>query len=1088
MYIFYIKYHPKQPIMYSLSIHSYKPILRFTLYLLLSLFSLTIYAQQPVLSLPIGHSRGINGISFSKDGKLMVSGSDDNSIIIWDARSGYVIRRIMTNAPVKSVSFTPDGLSVITTSGLTSSFSSTRKPQLELWDIKTGKSVKKLNFTSPADLHFLPGSGYLLVPDYSADVDGNNPGFFENAKRASQMSDEEDEALQEKIDARVEEELKKIGINEDDEMTAAQLSQVQKIYSEISLKMRFGVSGAVARNLSILDYPAQKVLGQLDFVPNNYQVISYNGAEYILTASKKQAMGGDNKEITAFEIKNVIRSSAAKTTTPVFKTFRATGHGSAIATSPSGGLFSVACEENNSVEVFQMEKTGGLGKLTYKGKEFWKMEFSPNGNHIYIFSKDGNYRFVERWNTAGLQQDLSLSLTPGWLTGNIAMLSPLEDYFVVSSEMGLQKYSVSGVAMGQFTNRTFTPSNFEFSENDKQVNVVYNSGMDARSLLKFAVENEIREKEAADNKKTGATERQRLIDERLREYGLLTDGKTYKGLSIGWDITRGNILPAGDLAIKNPPKKRSANGKYELADKKIIWTKNESNKLIEMLEMDEEDADGKEKEEIRKAKEMLQKTVSSSGDSLSLPVILLINRATKDTASLILIDSTDWMIVLKNGYYMSSPNAAKAVSYTRGLDVIGFDQLDLKNNRPDIVLKAIGMAEPVLTEAYRNAWKKRLQKNNLDSAQFNGEYSVPETWIDGKEKINYEQTTNKLFLKFNAQDPKSKLSTYNIWVNDVPVFGKKGVNIRQLNSNKISKQVEITLSQGSNRIEVAVMNVNGIESYKSPMFVHYTPEKNTKPVVYFAGIGIDRFNNSKYNLKYSAADIRKLCEILKKKYSNIIIDTLLNENVTIANVQQLRQKLLQTFVDDKVIISYSGHGMLSKNFDYFLSTYAVNFDNPVENGLPYEELEALVDSIPSRKKLLLIDACHSGEVDKEDLMRINKVGDSLKLVRGVEPLGYKAGKMGLKNSFELMQNLFTDVRKSTGAVIITAASGTQFAQEADKLGNGIFTFSLIKTLNENPAIRVSQLKTMVEDKVVSISAGQQRPTSRNSIVTSDWTL
>ena len=55
--------------------------------------------------------------------------------------------------------------------------------------------------------------------------------------------------------------------------------------------------------------------------------------------------------------------------------------------------------------------------------------------------------------------------------------------------------------------------------------------------------------------------------------------------------------------------------------------------------------------------------------------------------------------------------------------------------------------------------------------------------------------------------------------------------------------------------------------------------------------------------------------------------------------------------NDKVIIAYSGHGMLSKEYDYYLSTYSVNFEKPEQNGLPYDELENLLDSIPARKKL-----------------------------------------------------------------------------------------------------------------------------------------
>lgn len=50
------------------------------------------------------------------------------------------------------------------------------------------------------------------------------------------------------------------------------------------------------------------------------------------------------------------------------------------------------------------------------------------------------------------------------------------------------------------------------------------------------------------------------------------------------------------------------------------------------------------------------------------------------------------------------------------------------------------------------------------------------------------------------------------------------------------------------------------------------------------------------------------------------------------------------------------------------------------------------------------------------------------------------GGIGLKNSFELMQELFADLRRGTGAIVISSASVKEFAFESDAWHNGVFTY------------------------------------------------
>jgi len=456
------------------------------------------------------------------------------------------------------------------------------------------------------------------------------------------------------------------------------------------------------------------------------------------------------------------------------------------------------------------------------------------------------------------------------------------------------------------------------------------------------------------------------------------------------------------------------------------------------------------------------------------------------------IDSAGFFVYIPQGYFLSSTSDARLTHYvTKELKIISFEQLDLKYNRPDKVLEAIGNTDTALIKSYRKAWEKRIKKLGIDTTQFREGYSVPECDFVNRDQIEAEQKTETVRLHIKANDSTYLLDRFNVWINESPLFGQRGISIRRKNSNSLDTIISIKLSQGENRIECSITNVNGTESYRMPLYVNYTPAVKQKESLRFIGIGIDRFSEKGHDLQYSVKDIRDLSAKLKEKYGNDIqIDTLFNENVNSRNVSALKKQLQQTKVNDKVILAYSGHGLLSKNYDYFLSTYSVNFDNPEENGLPYDELESLLDSIPARRKLMFIDACHSGEVDKEEMTRISNASDSL------QQQGTKGGKttytgkttLGMKNSFELMQSLFVNVGKSTGATVISAAAGTQFALERGDLKNGVFTYSILETMNKYPSIKISELRKIVGERVEKLTNGLQKPTSRNETIASDWEL
>ncbi len=98
-------------------------------------------------------------------------------------------------------------------------------------------------------------------------------------------------------------------------------------------------------------------------------------------------------------------------------------------------------------------------------------------------------------------------------------------------------------------------------------------------------------------------------------------------------------------------------------------------------------------------------------------------------------------------------------------------------------------------------------------------------------------------------------------------------------------------------------------------------------------------------------------------------------------------------------------------------------------------------------------------------------------------------------SFELMQELFANVSKGSGAVVISAAAGNSYALESDEWRNGVFTFALLSGLkskaadaNRNGEVTVTELKDYVSKEVERLTQGAQKPTSRRENLEFDFRI
>jgi WD40 repeat protein len=480
--------------------------------------------------------------------------------------------------------------------------------------------------------------------------------------------------------------------------------------------------------------------------------------------------------------------------------------------------------------------------------------------------------------------------------------------------------------------------------------------------------------------------------------------------------------------------------------------------------------------------------------------------------TIIPVDKDKRIFITPDNFYFAPKNSLNAIGFKQGTAFYPTEQFDLKFNRPDIVLGRLGYSDTGLIKVYRNAYEKRLRKSGFDEKMFTSEWHTPEVVILNSDETGYTTGQSQITLSILGTDTRYNLDRLNVWVNDVPVFGTNGISLRSEAIDSVLRNIPVPLSTGKNSITVSCMNEKGVESLKASKEITFDPVIPVKPDLYVIAMSVSEYKDDRYNLQYSVKDGKDIAGMFGSipastgEYNRIIIDTLFNMTAVKENFFALKEKLMNTKVDDQVLLFASGHGLLDSNLDFYFATWDMDFKNPETRGISFDDMENLLDSIPARKKLLMVDACHSGEVDKENetgLLAVNiEKTDDITFrgkvreynFKGVESSAVQSAS-SLDNSFELMQELFAGLDKGTGTTVISAAAGKGYALESDKWNNGVFTYTIINGLKNKAAdkngdkkITISELKDYSIKQVEQLTGGKQKPTARREAIGLDWRI
>jgi WD40 repeat protein len=544
-----------------------------------------------------------------------------------------------------------------------------------------------------------------------------------------------------------------------------------------------------------------------------------------------------------------------------------------------------------------------------------------------------------------------------------------------------------------------------------------------------------------------------------------------------WDIVSGNIL----RKIRIPAKHESS--PIEILPNGVIVTASHYDHTIRLWDL----SSGQQLKSIESAKSV--DSIAYSPDGALLYVngsdgMQIINLSNGNRAHLI-AEKGEWILYTDDGYFDASGDGGRFLAMVNGLEGFSIDQFAVRNNRPDIIFSRLGIGSKDLLSNFRSQYSRRLKKlgfvkagGEADESALAGDPHVPEA------KIAEVRTQGKnAHLSFEFSDSRFMLKRYNLFINDVPLFGAYGKN---LSGGKSTCTETVELSEGENKIEVSCMNEKGAESVRALSFVRY--DKPVRSDLYFIGFGVSKYRDSSLDLRYADKDAEELAETfgrMKGSFGNVYVKAFVNEEVTVENIKKAKELLRNAGPDDTFVLFIAGHGVhdTDANSTYYYLTHDADRDKLSGTCADFDLVEDLLQGIAPRKKLFLMDTCESGEIDDETGNGYFSAAGSRGIkARTARTIVINPRRKEDKRPFLLYKDryIYNDIVRRSGSIVFSSSKGGEFSYESDKIKNGYFTKCILDALkgkaSKKGSISVDDLRKFVIETVPKETGNLQHPT------------
>ncbi|RZJ82383.1 MAG: hypothetical protein EOO47_00820 [Flavobacterium sp.] len=440
-----------------------------------------------------------------------------------------------------------------------------------------------------------------------------------------------------------------------------------------------------------------------------------------------------------------------------------------------------------------------------------------------------------------------------------------------------------------------------------------------------------------------------------------------------------------------------------------------------------------------------------------------------------------YLVLLSNGYYMASGKYNGFLNLADPKNIYSASYIDGAFHKPELVLSTLGYVK-------NQKFLKTLGALSLKrSAKFKLSTAGVDVVIKNKQRIPYYLKSGLLELEAEISGNLKNAKTYMVYVNGTAFMPFPG---KPTTGNKINEL--IYLKDDNNHIKICLIDLNNVETKGDFLIVSAPAVK--KRNLYFIGLGVSQYLDKSKNLKYAAKDVNDVMNFFKsnKSYVTKKFYMLTNERAITGNVIDSVKKFLSTAnEEDQVIFFFAGHGIIGNDEQYYLATHNVDFKLPQLKGLNINAVNDLLAACKARRKIMFIDACHSGLV--EDIaVAESGVADPVQKDVVISKRGVDFGD-GLATTSSQIYFAFNQFNQGSGIDIISAAAGNEYAYEAvNKIPNGVFTYNLLKALktgeadfNQDKIISISELQNYVAKATLKMTSGMQKPAFRQANIYQD---